>query len=122
MGRNGRAPDRVRHRARDTPGWTLVPDERRGDAVRMQPMERLRLRLGRSRSRHHARTRHAQVRVPPKPRVALRALGERLVDGVPDDQVADELVTTIRRSLQVPYVAVAVGDDDRAPVAAGFGT
>jgi signal transduction histidine kinase len=61
------------------------------------------------------------VRVPPKPRVALRALGTRLAEGVPDDQVADELVTTVRRALQVPYVAVAIGDDDRAPVAAGFG-
>jgi len=88
----------------------------------MQPLERFRRRLGRSRNGQHARTQHAQVRVTPKPRVALRALGTRLAEGVPDDQVADELVTTVRRALQVPYVTVTVGDDERAPVAAGFGS
>ncbi len=88
----------------------------------MHALERLRRVVAGPRTRAHARSTHAQVRLHAKPRVALRQLGRRLAEAVPDEQVADEVVTVIRRSLEAPYVAVEIGARDQAPVVVQHGT
>ena len=82
----------------------------------MHALERLRHVVSGPRARAHARSTHSQFRVHTKPRVALRQLGRRLAEAVPDEQVADEVVTVIRQCLDAPYVAVEVGARDESPV------
>ena len=88
----------------------------------MHALERLRRVIAGPRSRSHARSTHAQVRAHAKPRVALRQLGRRLSEAVPDEQVADEVVTVVRRCLDAPYVAVEVGARDQSPTVVQHGT
>jgi signal transduction histidine kinase len=56
-----------------------------------------------------------------EPYAALRDLGRELATTAPDDDVPARLVSTVRRSLRAPYVAVAVGDDSGFPLAAESG-
>jgi signal transduction histidine kinase len=56
-----------------------------------------------------------------EPYAALRDLGRELATSAPDDDVPARLVSTVRRSLRAPYVAVAVGDETGFPVAAESG-
>jgi signal transduction histidine kinase len=56
-----------------------------------------------------------------EPYAALSDLGRQLADSPRDDDLPDRLVSTIRRSLRAPYVAVAVGDETGFPVAAESG-
>jgi signal transduction histidine kinase len=56
-----------------------------------------------------------------EPYAALRELGTRLATSAQEDDVPALLVSTIRRSLRVPYVAVAIGDETGFPVAAESG-
>ena len=87
----------------------------------MHALERLRRVVAGPRSRAHARSAHPQLRVHIRPRVALRELGRRLAEAVPDEQVADEVVTVVRQCLGVPYVAVEVGARDVPPVLVAHG-
>ena len=82
----------------------------------MHALERLRHVVRGPRTGVHAPPRHSRFRVHSRPRVALRQLGRRLAEAVPDERVADEVVTVIRRCLDTPYVAVEVGARDASPV------
>lgn len=57
-----------------------------------------------------------------EPYAALSDLGRQLADLTREDDVPARLVSTIRRSMRAPYVAVAVGDATGFPVAAESGT
>lgn len=56
-----------------------------------------------------------------EPYAALTDLGRELAVSAPEDDLPARLVSTIRRSLRVPYVAVAVGDDAGFPVTSESG-
>jgi signal transduction histidine kinase len=87
----------------------------------MHALERLRRVVAGPRTRAHARSAHPQFRAHTRPRVALRELGRRLAEAVPDEQVADEVVTVVRQCLAAPYVAVEVGARDVPPVLVAHG-
>lgn len=56
-----------------------------------------------------------------EPYAALSGLSRRLAASVPDGDVPTELVSTIRRALRAPYVALAVGSDGTFPITAEHG-
>jgi signal transduction histidine kinase len=68
-----------------------------------------------------ARVRRLVYGLRDEPYAALRDLGRELATSAPDDDVPARLVSTLRRSLRAPYVAVAVGDETGFPVAAESG-
>jgi signal transduction histidine kinase len=56
-----------------------------------------------------------------EPYAALSELGRQLATSTREDDVPTRLVSTIRRSMRAPYVAVAVGDQTGFPVTAESG-
>ena len=56
-----------------------------------------------------------------EPYTALSELGRQLATSTREDDVPTRLVSTIRRSMRAPYVAVAVGDETGFPVTAESG-
>ncbi len=57
-----------------------------------------------------------------EPYAALTGLSRELAGTMPSDDVAARIVDTVRRSLRMPYVAVAIGDESGFPIAAQSGT
>lgn len=56
-----------------------------------------------------------------EPYAALSELGRQLATSTREEDVPTRLVSTIRRSMRAPYVAVAVGDEAGFPIAAESG-
>ena len=56
------------------------------------------------------------------PYQALQRLGRRLEGHLPTTDVVPELLATVRQSLRVPYVAVALGNDPTAAISHAEGT
>ena len=56
-----------------------------------------------------------------EPYAALTGLSRELAGTMPSDDVAARIVDTVRRSLRMPYVAVAIGDESGFPIAAQSG-
>jgi GAF domain-containing protein len=77
--------------------------------------------FGPLRSRLQSRVRRLVYGLRAEPYEALTELGRQLATSTPEDDVPARLVSTIRRTLRVPYVALAVGDDGGFPVTAESG-